>query len=110
MIATRDIGMLAAHQLLDPSSKSEIIDLIGPAYSARQVAEKLGKLLGKQLQIVDVPQANWVGAMTQAGMPKVFAEVFAEMYAGFGSGKIVPKGDRLVQGKTELDETLKTLV
>ncbi len=110
MIATRDIGALAADCLLSPSAKSEVIDLIGPAYSPRQVAQKLGAALGKSLDIVDIPQAGWVPALQQAGMPQSLAEIFAEMYAGFASGKIVPKGDRVVQGQTTLDEVIKSLV
>ena len=110
MIATRDIGKLAAEQLLADTKKSEVIDLQGPSYSQRQVAEKLGKAVGKNLQIVDVPQAGWVDAMMKGGLPKPIAESFAEMYTGFGSGKVRPTGDRLVQGKTTLDEVLSTLV
>jgi uncharacterized protein YbjT (DUF2867 family) len=110
MIATRDIGMLAAKLLLDKPKKSENVDLQGPAYSIRQVAEKLGAALGKPLKIVDIPPAGWVDAMKQGGIPEHVAIVFAEMYAGFASGAIKPKGDRLVQGKTELDEVIRALV
>jgi uncharacterized protein YbjT (DUF2867 family) len=109
MIATKDIGALAAESLLSPAGKSEIVDLHGPAYSIRQVAEKLGAALGKTLQVVDIPQAGWVDAMMKGGLPKHVAEVYADMYAGFGSGKIGPKGDRLVQGKTEIEEVIKGL-
>ena len=38
------------------------------------------------------------------------AESYAEMYAGFGTGKIVPKGDRFVQGTTTVDEVLPQLL
>ena len=110
MIATRDIGALAAELMLTQPAKNEIVDLLGPAYSARQVAEKLGQKLGKPLQVVDVPQSGWVGALTQGGVPQQVAEALAEMYAGFASGNLRPKGDRLVQGKTTLDETLRTLL
>jgi len=110
MIATRDIGALAAESLVSPAAKSEIVDLHGPAYSVRQVAEKLGAALGKTLQIVDIPQAAFVSTLQQAGMSQHVAEVFAEMYRGFASGNISPKGDRMVQGKTTLDEVIKTLV
>jgi uncharacterized protein YbjT (DUF2867 family) len=109
MIATRDIGALAA-QLLGEGAKSEVVDLHGPAYSVKQVVEKLGRALGKQLQIVDIPQAGWVAAMQQAGFSQHVGEVFAEMYEGFASGRITPKGDRMVHGKTEIDETIKALV
>ncbi len=109
-IATRDIGALAAESLVSPPAKSEIVDLHGPAYANRQVAEKLGAALGKQLNVVDIPASGHVAALLQAGMSQSLAELFAEMYAGFASGKIVPKGDRTVQGKTTLDEVIKTLV
>jgi uncharacterized protein YbjT (DUF2867 family) len=110
MIATKDIGALAADSLLAPPAKSEIVDLLGPAYSNREVAEKLGAALGKTLTVVDVPQAGWVEAFKQGGFPESIAEVFAEMYGAFASGKITPKGDRLVQGKTTLDEVVKAVV
>ena len=110
MIATKDIGALAAQSLLAPAAKSEIVDLHGPAYSNRQVAEKLGSALGKQLKVVDIPASEHVQALTQAGFSKQLAAVFAEMYAGFAGGGIGPRGDRLVQGKTPLDETIRATV
>jgi uncharacterized protein YbjT (DUF2867 family) len=105
MIATKDIGELAAELLLG-GAKSEVVDLHGPSYTIRQVAELLGKKLGKALKVVDIPAAGHVEAMTKAGFPESAAKVFAEMYAGFAKGIITPKGDRLVQGKTTLEETL----
>jgi uncharacterized protein YbjT (DUF2867 family) len=109
-IATRDIGALAAESLVSPPAKSEVVDLHGPAYSNRQVAEKLGAALGKKLNVVDIPSAGHVAALLQAGMSQSLAELFAEMYAGFATGQIVPKGDRMAQGKTTLDEVIKALV
>jgi len=109
-IATHDIGMLVASSLLDPSAKSEVVDLHGPAYSNRQVAEKLGTRLGKTLKIVDIAPADYVATLLQAGMPPEWANAYAEMYNGFGSGKLRPIGDRLVEGKTTLDATLDQLV
>jgi uncharacterized protein YbjT (DUF2867 family) len=109
-IATRDIGALAAETLTTPPPKSEVVDLQGPAYSTRQVAEKLGAALGKTLNVVDVPPAGHVAAFLQGGMSQSMAELFAEMYAGFATGAISPKGDRMVQGKTTLDEVIKGLL
>jgi uncharacterized protein YbjT (DUF2867 family) len=110
MIATKDIGALAVQYLVEKPAKGEVVDLHGPDYSIRETAEKLGAALGKKIQIVDIPQSNWVSAMTQAGFPQPFAEVFAEMYAAMVSGTVRPRGDRLVQGKTTLDETVRMLV
>jgi len=109
MIATRDIGALAAESLLAPAGKSEVVDLHGPAYSTRQIVEKLGAALGKTLQIVDIPEAGWVQAIMQSGMPQSIAEAFAEMYGAFNKGLATPKGDRMVQGKTPIDDFIKSL-
>jgi hypothetical protein len=32
------------------------------------------------------------------------------MYGAFASGKLVPKGDRMVQGKTTIDEVVPVVV
>ncbi len=110
MIATVDIGHLAAESLLKPPAKSEIVDLHGPSYSVRQLAQKIGKALGKELQIVDIPPDQQVGALTQSGLPQFLAETFVEMYEGFRSGQIVPKGDRMAHGSTEVDAVIAKLV
>jgi uncharacterized protein YbjT (DUF2867 family) len=105
-IATKDIGKLAAELLQSPPAKSEVVDLLGPLYSQRQTAEKVGKVLGKPLQVVEVPREGWVPGLVQAGFSKHLAEIFAEMNDAFSRGLVTPKGDRTVQGTTPLDETL----
>lgn len=110
MNATRDIGVVVAETLLSPPATSEVIDLAGPAYTERQVAEKLGAALGRSLQIVTIPRPGWVDAMAEAGLPRHIAEVLAEMYDGFQCGIIQPRGDRQVRVHTEIDDTIRNLV
>jgi uncharacterized protein YbjT (DUF2867 family) len=110
MIATRDIGRLAATLLKSAPQRSETVDLVGPMYSARQLAEKLGIAIGKLLQVVDIPLAGQVEAMIQAGLPRPVAEVYAEMYRAIGSGLITTKGDRTVTGTTTIDDVLSDLL
>lgn len=110
MNASKDIGHLAAELLLAQPSRHEVIDLVGPLYTNRQIATKIGEALGKAVNVVDIPQSNWVGALQQAGMPESLAKIFAEMYAGFASGAIRPKGDRAVHVETKLEETMKSFV
>lgn len=99
--------MVAAFQLMFPPGKSEAIDLHGPAYSIRQVAEQLGTHIGKKLNVIDIPPAGGqVAALVQAGLSQEWAEAMAEMNAGFGEGKIRPVGDRLVHGRTTLDTVI----
>ncbi|HUJ26195.1 MAG TPA: NmrA family NAD(P)-binding protein [Myxococcales bacterium] len=109
-VATKDIGALAARELRNPPAKSQVIDLHGPAISPRQQAEKIGKALGKNVQVVEVPPSEHVKAYQQAGMSRSLSEAFAEMMAGFASGAITPKGDRAEAGKTTFDETLPALL
>jgi uncharacterized protein YbjT (DUF2867 family) len=110
MIATRDIGRLAAELLKAPAPSGEIVDLVGPEYSARDLAEKLGAAIGKPLQVVDIPPERHVEALTEAGLPRVLAEAYAELNAAIGSGVIAPQGDRLVTGRTTIDEVLERLL
>ena len=107
MIATRDIGLLAASELMLPADKSDVVDLWGPAYTIRQLAEKLGTALGKKLQVVDVPPQGQAAAMVQGGMSQELAELFAEMNAAFASGKVAPRGDRQKIGRTSIDGVIK---
>jgi uncharacterized protein YbjT (DUF2867 family) len=109
MVATKDIAALAAAELVNGSGKSEVVDLVGPSYSYAQVADLLGKALGKELQVVNIPQPGWVPALVQAGFSQQIAELFAEMYAGFASGKVQPHGDRVVHGTTPLEATIAAL-
>ena len=109
-IATRDVGRIAASLLFSPPPTSEVIDLVGPAYSARQLAEALGMSLGKQLQVVDVPPPARVGALVQAGLPQSFAEEVAELYASFDAGRIRPQGTRALTATTTIQETLPSLL
>jgi uncharacterized protein YbjT (DUF2867 family) len=109
-VATQDIGHAIAQALKSPPARSEVVDVVGPAYSSRQLAEKLGKLLGKTLPIVDIPAAGHVAALQQAGVPPDVAAAFAEMYAGFSAGLLTPKGDRTIQVTTPIDEILPALV
>jgi uncharacterized protein YbjT (DUF2867 family) len=110
MIATRDIGEEAARALLNPPASSEAIDLIGPDYTARDVASALGAALGKTLKVVNIPQPQWVPTLRQAGLPASGAESLAEMYGALASGIIRPRGARQVRTKTPIEETMKALV
>ena len=110
MVATKDIGLLVAKTLTAPPAKSENIDLDGPALTQKQVAEKLGAAIGKPLQIVDIPPPAHAATLQQAGMSPQMSEIYAEMFSGFASGKIMPRGDRKETGTTPLDDVLRDLV
>ncbi|GAA0588727.1 NmrA family NAD(P)-binding protein [Actinomadura livida] len=110
MIATRDIGKAAAAALLAPPPASETVDLLPPEYTEREVAERLAAVLGKPLQVVTIPQAGWLDAMLQAGVPASFADELAALYAAEQRGLFHPRGDRRLAVSTEIDETLRHVV
>ncbi len=109
-IATRDVGRCAASVLLATPGESEIIDLVGPSYSVRQLADALGKAIGKTLQIVPVPSAGHVPALLQAGLSQSFAEAVAELYNCFAHRRITPQGNRIIAGTTTVEEVLVQLL
>jgi uncharacterized protein YbjT (DUF2867 family) len=109
-IATRDVGRIAAAGLLAPADHNETIDLVGPAYSTRQLADILGSHIGHRLEVIDIPPAAQVAALTQAGLSQSFAEAVTELYACFAAGEIMPKGDRFLVAGTTVQEVLATLL
>ncbi|WP_062437987.1 NmrA family NAD(P)-binding protein [Herbidospora daliensis] len=110
MIATRDIGVVAANALLSPAPGSEVVDLDGHRYTEREVAEELSAALGRPLQVVTVPREGWAGAMVDAGLPPRIAAELAELYDAERLGLYRTCGDRTVTCPTELAETMRELV
>jgi uncharacterized protein YbjT (DUF2867 family) len=107
MIATADIGRFAAHALLNPPQRSETIDLLGPPYTIRQVAAALGRVLGKDVEVVDIPAALQSDTLVEAGIPRPIADAVAEMFGAFNAGLIKPQGDRRLVGATTIDEVIR---
>jgi uncharacterized protein YbjT (DUF2867 family) len=110
MIATRDIGRFAADALLNPPQRTETVDLFGPSYTIRHVAEALGRVLGADLKVVDIPPARQSDTLVEAGIPRQVADAVAEMFAAFNAGLITPQGDRRLIGATTIEETIKHYV
>lgn len=108
-IATRDVGRIAADALTD-IPREETIDVVGPAYSVRQMSQVLGRALGKVLRVVDIPPPAHVPTLVQAGLSPQFAEAVAELYACFASGRVRPQGDRQLAGTTTLDVTVTEML
>jgi uncharacterized protein YbjT (DUF2867 family) len=92
MVATRDVAAHAVRCLLAP--RSEIVDIVGPVYSGRDVAAAL------EARLVDLPPEEHVRVLTQFGQPAELADLFACL------PHMKPEGDRLVAGATTLEQTL----
>lgn len=107
MVATADLGVLAAEMLQSPPAVSESIDVVGPAYSERTIAELLGKGLGRELQVATVPDEAWAGALSEAGFRPHIAESLAELHRADEHGLLAPRGDRSVRTHTPIETTIE---
>ena len=110
MIATVDIGRFGANALLNPPQRSETLDLLGPSYKIREVAEALGCVLGKDLKVLDIPPAQQSDTLVEAGIPRPIADAVAEMFAAFNAGLITPQGDRRLIGATTIEQTIRRYI
>ena len=100
MVATADIGRVAAELLLEADPPA-IVELGGPvAVSARDVAAAMGAIIGRDVTVVQPPREQWVGILTGAGVGKAYSTLIAEMYDGINSGHVafVGQGQSMAGG------------
>lgn len=104
-----DIGATVAASLLAPPESNEVIDVLGPAYSERELAAVVGKAVGRTLTITPCPRPAWKQALAAAGLSAEAAELVAELYDAAHHGLLRPAGDRQVVGDTPIETTLERL-
>ncbi|NED95685.1 NmrA family NAD(P)-binding protein [Phytoactinopolyspora alkaliphila] len=110
MNATADIGAVVAETLLSPPVTSEIVDLEGPSYTEREVAQALAAALGKPVEVVNIPREGWVNALVDGGVPNDFAEILAQLYDAEERGILRAQGDRVIRLTTPIEETVRRLL
>lgn len=110
MVASRDVGAVAAQVLQQPPAVSQVIDVLGPAVSEEHVAAVLGAALGRALDVVTVPRDAWTRTLAEAGTPPRAAELLAGLYDAGDRGLLRPAGDRQVEGATPVEETVRAVV
>lgn len=110
MVATRDIGAIAAETLRSRPATSEVVDVLGPTYTEREVAEHLGRLVGTELDVVTIPRPGWTEALRQGGLSAEVAALLAELYDAGERGLLEPRAERSVTGATGIEQTLGGLV
>lgn len=105
MIGTQDIGKLAAQLLLEAPAKSQVIEL-GTPRSFSELAATFGKLLGKTVQVQEVPLDAVAATLEGFGMGKDIAGLYAEMSAGVVNGKVAFEGGHRRVEATDAPETV----
>jgi uncharacterized protein YbjT (DUF2867 family) len=106
LVATQDVGRVAAAALADSPAVAEIVDVLGPSYSARQLTVALSSALRRLLNVVEVPSHAHVQTLADTGMVLERAEAVAELMASLVAGRITPCGHRHVVGTTPVDEVI----
>ena len=113
LIATADIGRIAAEILLEPWQGNRVIEIAGPAYySSNQVAAALSQALGRPITAVAVPRQTWVETFAQNGIPADRSGPYLEMIDSFNAHWIdfgVP-GTEHVKGTLDLLTTVQSFV
>jgi len=111
MVATADVGRVAAELLQDSWSGHRVVELEGPArISPNQVAATLGRLLGREVHIEAVPRDTWEALFKSQGMRNPLPRM--RMLDGFNQGWIKFEGDaRAVRkGEIPLEAVLRGLI
>ena len=111
MVATGDIGKLAAELLQQTWEGRRVVELEGPQrVTPNQIAATFAKLLGKAVRMEVVPHQTWETLFRGQGMKNPLPRI--QMLDGFNEGWIEfehgEAGSR--KGNTNLESALKPLV
>ncbi len=103
MIATRDIGNVAADALLHPSVRGhQTRELLGQRdLTYTEVATIIGQAIGKpDLKYVQAPEDQFRAVLVQMGMSEQFARLLLEMIGALNSGHMRALEPRTSQNTT----------
>ncbi|MBL8607006.1 MAG: NmrA family NAD(P)-binding protein [Myxococcales bacterium] len=109
MVATRDIGEVAAGALRAGASGAGVIELSGPAeVSFEDAAREASAIVGRPVKATALPIDGMVPALTGLGFSANVAGLYREMTEAFGRGAVRFQGaGRSVRGKVTLAEVLR---
>jgi NAD(P)H dehydrogenase (quinone) len=80
----------------DEAQAGKVYELAGDvSYSLNDLALETTKLAGKPIAYTDLPQADYAGALVQAGLPEGFAAVLADSDVGAAKGALEENGKAL---------------
>jgi NAD(P)H dehydrogenase (quinone) len=111
MVATADIGLVAARLLRETRRGRQIVELEGPRrIMPDEVAATFSQILSKPVRVEVVPRETWEGVFTSQGMKNPTPRI--QMLDGFNQGWIEFEGGEAdsEKGSTELAIVLRNLV
>lgn len=109
MVATRDIGRVAAEAMLAPPRGHDWIELSGPReYSLSEAATTATRILGRPVAPRTVPFDAIVPMLVRLGFSENVAGLYREMMEGMGRGLLRFEGKgRAARGTVTLEQVLQ---
>jgi uncharacterized protein YbjT (DUF2867 family) len=110
MVATRDVGMLAARLLQQEWHGHRIVELEGQRVSPNDAAAAFTRVLGRPVAVKAVPRETWAELFTAQGMKHPLPRI--RMLDGFNEGwiKFEDEREQVAKGPTDLETVLRELV
>jgi uncharacterized protein YbjT (DUF2867 family) len=111
MVATADIGQLAAALLQENWTGRRIVELEGPRrVTPNEIGALFGKILGHEVRMEPVPRGRWEELFTAQGMRNPTPRM--QMLDGFNQGWIAfETGEQgTLKGQTDIETVLRQLV
>ena len=109
MVATSDIGRVAADLLQETWDDQRVIELEGPRrVTPTEVAATFANLLGRPVRIEAVPPETWGALFKSQGMKNPQPRI--QMLDGFNEGWIEFEGKGVRKGNVALETVLRALV
>ena len=108
MVATADVGRVAAELLQETWSGRRIVELEGPhRVPPNEIAATFSKILGRPIRMEAVPRENWFALFKSQGMKNPMPRI--RMLDGFNEGWIDFEGGS-IRGEVALESVLKALI
>lgn len=111
MVATADVGRVAAQLLQQTWSDVRIVELEGPRrITPNDIAAAFSKIFGHQVLAEIVVRDTWEALFCSQGMKEPLPRI--RMLDGFNEGWITFEGEStdIIKGEVELESVLRTLI
>ncbi len=110
MVATADIGRVAAELLQETWQGRRVVELEGARVAPNDVAAAFSRALGREVRMDVVPRATWEALFRSQGMKNPVPR--AQMLDGFNEGWIAFEGgaSSIREGSVSLDTVIQALI
>jgi uncharacterized protein YbjT (DUF2867 family) len=109
MVATRDIGLLAAELLLDGAQQG-VVEL-GAGLTHSEIARVLRQIVGKSVRVEELPLDAIGPTIASLGFNADLTNAYPELITGIrGGGLTFEQGHRRVGPQTQLDAVFRSRI